>query len=313
MAERRISVIADGRFRPPLFPHPILSSSGVAWRGFLLEQHQMPSRVEFPASMKFPGHLLATTSSSQPPMLYWRENGRARSKRVIAGNMTIRSSQDLIACRQEGGCTLFSLLMTDSLMEEACAEAAAGHSVELIPDADLPDPIVPSLLLVLIEDLRAGCPAGRLYGESLVHNLAAYVARHYSVFPWKPNLYRNGLSPQRLRKVLEYIHANLSQDLGISEIAGQAFISPYYFGKLFKQSTGRTVHQYVLHQRMQLAQSLLCRSRLGLAEIAGRVGMSSQSHFTTAFKNRIGVTPAAYRNHLQAGKHVSEDSESTGR
>jgi AraC family transcriptional regulator len=96
--------------------------------------------------------------------------------------------------------------------------------------------------------------------------------------------------------VLEYIEANLGHDLGVNEISQVALISPYYFGKLFKRSTGQTLHRYVLEQRVKKAKKLLATSNVSLVEIASIVGLPNQSHFTTVFRKKTGVTFGYYRS-----------------
>jgi AraC family transcriptional regulator len=129
--------------------------------------------------------------------------------------------------------------------------------------------------------------------------IAADAAHKYSVFPATFQQYKDGLPAAHLRSVIAYIHANLASNLGVSEIARVAFISPYHFGKLFKRSTGQTLHQYVLGQRIRKAQSLLMMTDLGLVEVASAVGLANQSHFTTVFKRRMGVTPGFYRTQVR--------------
>src|SRR5262249_61294164 len=100
----------------------------------------------------------------------------------------------------------------------------------------------------------------------------------------------NGLSRHKLRRALETIHDNLNRDISLAEIAANVGISPYHFARLFKQSTGLAPHQYVLAQRIELAKTLLSEPRLPLAEIAGRLGFSDQSHFTAVFRRLTGTT-----------------------
>ena len=298
MADHRISVVANGQIRPPLSPQPVLSSASTGWQGFLLEQHYMPPIVEFPSSMRFPGHLVALSICDQPPLIYWREDGHPRTARLFNGRIAVRSSQDLISCRQHGSCTLFSLLIDDSTMERVCEEVPGRREVELIPRPDVPDRALQHLVLAIVEDLRAGCPTGRIFGESVVNAIAAYTAQKYSAFSSRFPEYKDGLPAPCLRRVLDFIHSNLACDLSVAKIARVALISPYHFGRLFKQSTGQTLHQYVLDQRLKKAQSLLATSNVTLVEIASIVGLANQSHFTTAFRKKIGVTPAFYRTHL---------------
>lgn len=72
-------------------------------------------------------------------------------------------------------------------------------------------------------------------------------------------------------------------------------MSPYYFCRSFKQSTGITPHRYVLQRRMELAKRLLEQSSGYLAEIARQVGFADQSQFTRVFHRIVGMTPSEYR------------------
>ena len=92
--------------------------------------------------------------------------------------------------------------------------------------------------------------------------------------------------------MLEYVDESLDLDLTGNAIARVVGLSKYHFGKTFRQSTGLTLHGYVLARRVRLAQELLAKSDLPLAVVAG---FSNQSHFTTLFSTRIGISPGAYR------------------
>ena len=71
-------------------------------------------------------------------------------------------------------------------------------------------------------------------------------------------------------------------------------VSPYYFLRLFKQSMGLTPDQYILQRRIEKAKFLLQHSKLGIAEVAIRVGFCDQSHLTQYFKRIVGMTPKQF-------------------
>lgn len=288
-------VNVNGQVRPPLLPQPIQSSATTSWEGFLVEQHYFPPIVEFPPVMSFSGHVLAVTVCHAPPVTYWRENGREKNAQLFNGRVSMNSSKELIAARQEGASMVYAVLIPDSTMDRACEELPGRRTVELLPRPDVEDEALRYLVMALAEDLKAGCPTGRIFGESLVNTIAVYTARRYALSPLQFLEYRDGLPAACLRRVLDYIDDNLGRDLGVAEIARVGLISPYYFGKLFKRSTGQTLHQYVLNQRVRKAQSMLATSNVPLVQIAATVGLPNQSHFTTAFKKKLGVTPGHYR------------------
>lgn len=148
---------------------------------------------------------------------------------------------------------------------------------------------------LLETEARAGCPTGRIYGESLGMALAAHLIRRYAVFPPRAVEYKGGLSKYRLRRIVDYIESNLAEDNGLQELAHLADMSLFHFCRSFKQSTGSSPHQYILKLRIEEAKHLLRSTKLGVAEVAHHVGFSDQSHFTMIFRKFVGTTPAHWR------------------
>ena len=300
VARSRILASVGGVLRIPVPGKPILSSTSTSWEGFALEQHYTPSFMEFPQNIKFPGYLIAMNLCEEAPLMVYRaEGGGEKQTRLPDGSVSMLSSQEIVAARQYGASMVFPLAIEDLTMERVCQDVPGNRRVEWVARPDVDDPTLHHLMSALVEDLRAGCPAGRIFGESLVNAVAAYTAHKYAVFSCRFPEYRDGLPARRLKDVLDYIHSNLGSNLSVAEIARVARISPYHFGKLFKRSTGQTLHQYVLAQRILRAEVLLATTDLGLAQIALTIGLTNQSHFTTLFKQKEGVPPGRYRSQFR--------------
>jgi AraC family transcriptional regulator len=297
MSTPKIVANVNGVIRRPVDDSPLVSSANSLWEGFALEQYYTPPVAEFPDNIKFSGHLIAMNRCREPVRFFYRDSSDRLERKVLIpdGGLGLCSSQPIIRARQIGASMTFPLFIENTMMTRVCEESKGGRQVELIQRNGVVDHTLQNLLSAMAADLKAGCPAGRIFGESLATAIAAYVAVNYSVFSARFAEYRDGLSKQRLSGVIDYIHSNLHRNLGVAEIASVAFISPYYFGKLFKRSTGQTVHQYVLDQRVRSAQSLLSTTDIGLSDIASSVGLANQSHFTTVFKTKLGVTPGYFR------------------
>jgi AraC family transcriptional regulator len=75
-----------------------------------------------------------------------------------------------------------------------------------------------------------------------------------------------------------------------------AHMSPSYFSRLFKQSTGLSPHQYVIQDRVDRAKQLLRQRELSIAEISDCLGFTHQSHFSHHFKRLVGSSPKAFLN-----------------
>lgn len=97
----------------------------------------------------------------------------------------------------------------------------------------------------------------------------------------------------KLRQVIDYINDHLDQDLGLAKLAELVQMSPHYFARLFKQSTGFAPHQYVIRCRVERAKQLLIQGKLTIAQVAYAVGFAHQSHLNRHFKRWLGVTPKA--------------------
>ncbi|MEQ9693520.1 AraC family transcriptional regulator [Shimia sp. SDUM112013] len=149
------------------------------------------------------------------------------------------------------------------------------------------DPLILNLSLTASTALGGG----RLYRETLQRALTAQIVETLSPTPQ----WRVGIEDVRLRRVLDYIHDNLANDLSIETMAGIAAMSGTHFSKAFKKETGRTPLQYVISERLDMAATLLKTGTLTVAEIASRVGYGDLSRFGQHFKRKFGVSPAAYR------------------
>ena len=102
-----------------------------------------------------------------------------------------------------------------------------------------------------------------------------------------------------IERTLEYINNNLTADLTLEGLASSANFNATYFHKLFKASTGKTLHEYVEDQRIKKSINLLISTDMTLTEIAYECGFSSQSYFSYAFKKKIGSAPREYARKIQ--------------
>ena len=98
-----------------------------------------------------------------------------------------------------------------------------------------------------------------------------------------------------LEKVAHYIDTHLEENLSVNALAGMDLLSADHLTRSFKKRYGKTVSEYILSQRMQLARELLRNSDLTITMVAGKVGFGSYSHFTEQFKKFYGMTPREFQ------------------
>ena len=81
----------------------------------------------------------------------------------------------------------------------------------------------------------------------------------------------------------------------MEDVAADAGVSPYHLSRLFKTHTGKTMRDYLNHERIEAAKELLAVSDHGIPEIASLLRFCDQSYFTLVFRRETGMTPGQYR------------------
>lgn len=91
------------------------------------------------------------------------------------------------------------------------------------------------------------------------------------------------------------IDSRLNGDLAIDDLASACNLSPGVFMRAFRDTTGKTPHQWLTKRRVERSRDLLLDSNLTLIEIARSCGFTDQSHFTRIFARETGTPPGAWR------------------
>lgn len=98
-----------------------------------------------------------------------------------------------------------------------------------------------------------------------------------------------------VEETVQYIRQHLDQDVSVTQIAEFAGMNPEYLTKLFKKSTGHTLKEYIVNEKMEAAKMLLTTTALPVTLISSHVGYGNYSNFTRSFKQLTGQTPMEYR------------------
>ena len=99
-----------------------------------------------------------------------------------------------------------------------------------------------------------------------------------------------------IKEALAYIEHNYMNDISVESIAESSGLNRSYFGKIFKESVGKSPQEFLISYRMIKAAELLRRTRYSINEIGCAVGYPNQLHFSRAFKSVYGVSPRNWRN-----------------
>ena len=102
-----------------------------------------------------------------------------------------------------------------------------------------------------------------------------------------------------IKEALNYIEQNFQNDISVENIASFCGLNRTYFGRIFKETVGKSPQQFLLSYRMAKAAELLKLTELSISDIGNAVGYPNQLHFSRAFKNVYGVSPREWRNKNQ--------------
>ena len=100
----------------------------------------------------------------------------------------------------------------------------------------------------------------------------------------------------KLSNAIDYIEANLDNEISYDEVAKIACCSTYYFQRIFTYVTGISLSEYIRRRRMTQAAFELQGSNQRVLDIALKYGYNSPTSFNRAFQNIHGITPVAAKN-----------------
>ncbi len=104
-----------------------------------------------------------------------------------------------------------------------------------------------------------------------------------------------------LQNAIDYIEENLCEELEISKIAAKAYLSPFYFQRVFNATCGFTVGEYIRCRRLSLAGEELSRSDIKVIDVAFKYGYDSPDSFSRAFAKFHGTSPSSAK---ERGAHL---------
>jgi AraC-like DNA-binding protein len=143
----------------------------------------------------------------------------------------------------------------------------------------------------LFTDVAQGVADRLEVEERLVAILSGVFGAAYAAAPSKRPV------TTRTRKLVEEARETileaLCENVGVADIAGRLGVSAFHLCRVFRASTGMTLHAYRRDMRLRAALGLVSGRRGQLSSLALQVGFSSHSHFTAAFRRAFGVSPAA--------------------
>lgn len=105
---------------------------------------------------------------------------------------------------------------------------------------------------------------------------------------------KNSINNQ-ITDIINYINQNLAEKNTLEDISKEFNISKYYLCHIFKETTGMSIMNYILSQRISLAKHLMINTDVSISEVAISSGFSCFSYFSRIFKESEGLSPRTFR------------------
>lgn len=96
-------------------------------------------------------------------------------------------------------------------------------------------------------------------------------------------------------KALHYINENYSEQISCDSLSSELRYSSSYIQYVFKKEGNTTIKARIIKTRLEKAKHLLSHTQISITDIAFACGFLDSNYFSTAFKNKYGVSPKQYR------------------
>ncbi len=259
-----------------------------SWRGGSFDTGQRPYTERVDGFMRTPNHVLLLTLRGGARHIEVRTDcGHAYSGPDRPGAVSLVPAHCERRTRMDGvEAEWASIALSPDPDENARPD-------RLAPFTNAEDPFVAALVGELSRLIHADGSLEPLYCEAMGHAARHYLVGRYSdragapARPWK-------LAPWRLRRLTDYVEANLDRDILIGDLAEAVGLSAGHLHRAFRATTGTTPLEFIHRSRIKRAAAILADEQVPVADLALRVGFQSPSHFARTFRRFTGVNPSRY-------------------
>lgn len=279
----------------------LASSGGLGWKGVAAELRAHP-KCELPPFRSEHLELTVALQGNAEAVVSRRGGGARQETRVTPGTIWICPAgvdEDDIAITGPLPQILHVYLPGAAAMERA-TDGAIGKSPVVRYLAGLRDELVHQISVSILREAMRPSAGGGIFVEAMGMALMARLVNAYSescpaARIFQPARSRPVMAADRLDRVIEFMRANIGNDISLEGIASVACLSTFHFCRVFCKMTGMAPHHYVASLRMEHAKKMLATSDVPLVDIAAAIRFSSQANFNRAFRRAVGMTPMDYR------------------
>lgn len=149
-------------------------------------------------------------------------------------------------------------------------------------------------------DIFSGTDDVRLYSQAYtsVSAMKQYIDRVLEHLKMNRD---SGLAQENhIELVKRYIHENLDKDIHREDIARHVHLNEDYLSRIFKKKMGTSLKEYIVAEKISVAQQMIRTTALPVSFIALKIGYSNYSHFSKTYKRVTGISPTEERKEEDA-------------
>ncbi|TXL82040.1 helix-turn-helix transcriptional regulator [Vineibacter terrae] len=265
------------------------SSDGLGWTSaFASTQREQPFEARFHAH----ADCLMVLHRGGPVDMIYNTGRHAVSRHIPKGGVFFLPAGQECHVHLRGPLDTTHIYLRASLFERENGPIAALTG--LAPLLGERDPVLEHLAGAVGTIIAEAAPS--LAVDPIATALAGrFIDMNFRQRPAEPRR-RYQLTGRQLRRVHDFVEANIGADIRLDAMARTCGVSPDHFLRTFKATAGVSPYQYVLTRRVERAKRLLTEEAgSSLADIAARCGFSHQEHLSRMFRRFTGSTPGRYR------------------
>ncbi|MFT3802079.1 MAG: AraC family transcriptional regulator [Burkholderiaceae bacterium] len=279
---------------PRWVPGEVLRCSNkLGWKGVGLRGYRYRGLdVRVPAMVDF----MIVSYKRGSTMMERRFEGRWTRTECHPGEISLLTRQQISHWHWTEPIEVDHVYLSDALVSRVSADVL-NRPVAQVRLHDLlrvQDPMVTGIVNAIGAEAAGGL-GDALCVEALGTQLVVHLLRRYASVEFVDHSGNGELPPAVRQRVVDYIEAQLDQNLTLESLAALAGMGEWSFCKRFRASFHTTAHQYIVDRRLARARELLTSGSLPVKAVASACGFADQAHLTRVMRERMGCTPAALR------------------
>jgi AraC family transcriptional regulator len=242
-------------------------------------------------------HLIYLISGHHEGHSVYPEQRFRDAPRIQWGRLAFVPQDLALRFRTAGGC--FTTCQCD--FEPSRFAALSGSSISWDFDRlplyiDIHNSSLVHAVRRLEREVRSPGFAHDTLADAIATSIIIELSRYFHGAKTPHKLPKTGLASWQIRRIEEYTReVRPGTSMTIATFADLCGVSAPHLVRLFKKTTGQTIHAYVESIRIEQAKALLSENKLPLKRIATESGFSTSSYFSAAFRRVTGETPKEFR------------------